>query len=244
MNQHVNRRAILSSSAIATAAIAVAGQEARARAGDASTPSVSRELEGLIEAKHAAYARFIAAIDVATDLEEAHLPKTAELFVPLSIGGGQSRSLRYSELESIEADLSDDIKRRYAEQQQKLAALAKVAPDLGKQSSAALRKAEQADLRTLKKLIKEERARRSDVGLEQAINERNEASDAERYALNAVCTYRCTTMEEHRVRAKFLMEFATGKYGDLQTEDIDALLWSFLPEEALDEAVRASEGAA
>ncbi|RUZ76928.1 hypothetical protein EN943_15580 [Mesorhizobium sp. M7A.F.Ca.US.006.01.1.1] len=239
MNQHVNRRAILSSSAIATAAITVAGQEARA--GDASAPGVSRELEGLIEAKHAAYARFIAAIDVATDLEDAYLPKTAELYVPLSIGGGQSRSLRYSELESVGADLSDDIKRRYAEQQQKLATLAKVAPDLGKQSTAALRKAEQADLRTLKRLIKEERARRSAVGLEQAINERNEASDAERYALNAVCSYRCTSMEEHRVRAEFLMEFATGKYGDLQTEDIDALLWSFLPVEALDAAVEAVE---
>ncbi|WP_164757791.1 hypothetical protein [Mesorhizobium sp. M7D.F.Ca.US.004.01.2.1] len=242
MNQHVNRRAILSSSAIATAAIAVASQEARA--GDASAPSVSRELQGLIEAKHAAYARFISAIDVATDLEEAYLPKTAELYVPLSIGGGQSRSLRYSELESVEANLSDDIKRRYAEQQQKLAALAKVAPDLSKQSTAALRKAEQADLRTLKRLIKEERARRSAVGLEQAINERNEASDAERYALNAVCAYRCTTMEEHRVKAEFLKEFATGKYGDLQTEDIDALLWSFLPEEALEDAVKASEGGA
>ncbi|MBZ9776061.1 hypothetical protein [Mesorhizobium sp. CO1-1-8] len=54
-----------------------------------------------------------------------------------------------------------------------------MAPDLGKQSTVALRK---ADLRTLKRLIKEERARRSAVGLEQAINDRNEASDAERYA--------------------------------------------------------------
>jgi len=133
----------------------------------------------------------------------------------LSIGGGQSRTLRYGELDQVEADLRDDIKRRYAEQQQKLAALAKVAPDLGMQSTAALRKAEQTDLRTLKRLIKEERARRTAVGLEQAINERNEASDAERYALNAVCAYRCTTMEEHRVKAEFLKDFATGKYGAL-----------------------------
>lgn len=51
------------------------------------------------------------------------------------------------------------------------------------------------------------------------LNERDEASDAERNALNAVCAYRCTTMEEHRVKAEFLMEFATGKYGDLQSED-------------------------
>jgi hypothetical protein len=93
----------------------------------------------------------------------------------LSIGGGQSRTLRYGELDQVEADLRDDIKRRYAEQQQKLAALAKVAPDLGMQSTAALRKAEQTDLRTLKRLIKEERARRTAVGLEQAINERNDA---------------------------------------------------------------------
>ncbi|MES0198573.1 hypothetical protein [Mesorhizobium sp. M0011] len=119
-----------------------------------------------------------------------------------------------------------------------------MAPDLGKQSTVALRKAEQADLRTLKRLIKEERARRSAVGLEQAINERNEASDAERYALNAVCAYRCTTMEEHRTKAEFLKEFATGKYGDLQPEDVDALLWSFLPEEALEHAVKPSESGA
>ena len=162
----------------------------------------------------------------------------------MSIGGGQSRTLRYGELDQVEADLRDDIKRRYAEQQQKLAALAKVAPDLGKQSTAALRKAEQTDLRTLKRLIKEERARRTAVGLEQAINERNDASDAERYALNAVCAYRCTTMEEHRVKAEFLKDFATGKYGDLQPEDVDALLWSFLPVEALEAAVEAVEGQA
>ncbi|TPL49295.1 hypothetical protein FJ937_17410 [Mesorhizobium sp. B2-4-4] len=237
MNQHVDRRALLASSAIATAAMAVASQEARA--GGAPGPSMSRELEGLIEAKHAAYARFIAALDVAEELEDAYLPKTAELYVPLSIGGGQSRTLRYGDLEEVEADLRVEVKRRYAEQRQKLVALAKVAPDLGKQSTAALRKAEQADLRTLKRLIKDERARRSAVGLEQAINERNEASDAERYALNAVCAYRCTTMEEHRVKAEFLLEFATGKFGDLQPEDVDALLWSFLPEEALEAAVKA-----
>ncbi|ESZ53462.1 hypothetical protein X729_31795 [Mesorhizobium sp. L103C131B0] len=45
-------------------------------------------------------------------------------------------------------------------------------------------------------------------------------------------------MEAHRVRAEFLMEFATGKYGDLQSEDVDALLWSFLPVEALMESGR------
>lgn len=39
-------------------------------------------------------------------------------------------------------------------------------------------------------------------------------------------------------RAEFLMEFATGKYGDLQSEDVDALLWSFLPVEALMESGR------
>ncbi|MER9105623.1 hypothetical protein NKH95_16925 [Mesorhizobium sp. M0848] len=63
-------------------------------------------------------------------------------------------------------------------------------------------------------------------------------------ALNAVCVYRCTTMEELRTKAEFLKEFATGKYGDVQPEDVDALLWSFLPEEALEDAVKASEGGA
>ncbi|WP_168992071.1 MULTISPECIES: hypothetical protein [Mesorhizobium] len=62
--------------------------------------------------------------------------------------------------------------------------------------------------------------------------ERDEASDAERDALNAVCAYRCTSMEEHQVKAVFLKEFATGKYGDLQPEDVDALLQSSLPVEA------------
>ncbi|MER9859133.1 MULTISPECIES: hypothetical protein [unclassified Mesorhizobium] len=41
-----------------------------------------------------------------------------------------------------------------------------------------------------------------------------------------------------------MKEFATGKYGDLQSEDVDALLWSFLPEEALEDAVKASESGA
>lgn len=232
----ISRRSVLAGAAVAIGAASTAAP--------AKAAPVSAELLALFEDKHRQYARFEAAIDVATELEEAYQPKAAELYVPLSIGGGQSRSLGYSELERVEADLCDDIKRRYAEQQQKLAVLAKVSPDLGKQSTAALRKAEKADLRTLRRLVKEERARRSAVGLEQAIHERNEASDAERYALNAVCAYRCTSMEEHRAKAEFLKDFATGKYGDLQPEDIDALLWSFLPEEALDEAVKASEGGA
>lgn len=237
----LNRRTALAvTSAGLVSAITVLSSPAKAK--PANAPSVSDELLALIEAKHAQYARFIAAIDRATELEDAYLPKTAELYVPLSIGGGQSRSLRFSELKRVEADLRDDIKRRYREQEQKLGSLGKIAPDLAKQSTAALRKAEQTDLRTLKRLVKEERARRLAAGLEQAIEERNEASDAERDALNAVCAFRCTTMEEHRVKAAFLLEFATGKYGDLQSEDIDALLWSFLPVEALEDAVKASEG--
>lgn len=68
-------------------------------------------------------------------------------------------TLRYGDLDEVEADLGEDVKSRYAEQQQKLVALAKVAPDLGKQSAVALRMAKRADLRTLKRLIKEERAR-------------------------------------------------------------------------------------
>ncbi|UVK55089.1 hypothetical protein DBIPINDM_001579 [Mesorhizobium sp. AR02] len=230
----LNRRTALAvTSAGFVSAITVLSTPAKAVPVEA-TP-VSTELLALIDAKHAAYARFEEAIERATPLEEEYLPKTAELYVPLSIGGGQSHSLRYSELERVEDDLRDDIKRRYREQAQKLIALHKVAPDLGKQSAAALRKAEQADLRTLKRIVKQERARRSAVGLEQAINERNEASDAERSALNAVCAYRCTTMEEHRVKAEFLKEFATGKYGDLQPEDVDALLWSFLPSDVAEE---------
>ncbi|QKC86065.1 hypothetical protein EB232_07680 [Mesorhizobium sp. NZP2077] len=239
----LNRRTALAvTSAGLISAITVLSTPAKAV--PAETAPVSTELLRLIEAKHAAYARFEEAIERATPLEEKYLPKTAELYVPLSIGGGQSHSLRYSELERVEDDLRGDIKRRYREQASKLVALHKVAPDLGKQSAAALRKAEQADLRTLKRLVTQERARRSAVGLEQAINERNEASDAERSALNAVCDYRCTTMEECRVKATFLLEFATGRYGDLQPEDVDALLWSFLPVEALESAVKASEGGA
>jgi hypothetical protein len=217
----ITRRAALAATAVAITTGA-SGFPAKAA-------PVSAELLALIEAKHAAYARFIEAIDRATPLEDAHLSKTAELFIPLSIGGGHSRSLRYSELDRIADDLRDEIKRRYCEQEQKLTALRKVAPDLAKQSTGALRKAEQFDLRTLKRLIKEERARRIAVGLEQAIEERNEASDAEREALNAVCAYRCATMEECRVKAAFLLEFATGKYGDLQPEDLEPLLRSFLP---------------
>lgn len=144
----------------------------------------------------------------------------------------------------MEDDLRADIKRRYAEQTHKLTALHKVAPDLAKQSTAALRKAEQFDLRALKRLIKEERARRTAVGLEQALEERDAASDAERSSINAVCAYRCTSMEEHRIKAEFLLEFCTGRYGDLQSEDIDALLWSFLPVEALEGAVKGSESGA
>ena len=41
-----------------------------------------------------------------------------------------------------------------------------------------------------------------------------------------------------------MKDFATGKYGDLQPEDVEALLWSFLPVEALEAAVEAVEGQA
>lgn len=65
---------------------------------------------------------------------------------------------------------------------------------------------------------------------EQVLIELDEASNADIDALTAVCAYRCTSLEECRIKAEYLLSVTGGRFTELLQHDSEALLWSFLPE--------------
>ncbi|MBZ9693571.1 MULTISPECIES: hypothetical protein [unclassified Mesorhizobium] len=205
MNQHVDRRALLSSSAVAAAAaLAAVATDRDARAGE--TPIGA--LTSLMAAKDAAYARFDAAIDRHNEMEEAYFAvNRKELLVPLQIGGAQSLYVTAHDLEECSSDCQIAISKRYANARSFMTGL--------EVACAALHKAEKADLRSVKKIVKEEHARRVAFGFEQAVVELDASSAADMHALTDVCAYRCTSLEECCTKAEYLLTVTGGRFTEL-----------------------------
>ncbi|MGC4023902.1 MAG: hypothetical protein QM744_01230 [Mesorhizobium sp.] len=106
--------------------------------------------------------------------------------VPLSIGGGQSVHAHHS-LWQAQCDLHKDIAGRYkGETNRALAMLERVSPDLAKQVTATLRKAQAADLRAMRRIIREEAEHQETSGVASVVREYHDASEAEHEALNAL----------------------------------------------------------
>ncbi len=187
----------------------------------------------MIAAKDAAYARFDVAIDRDWGTEKAYFAEhPKELLVPLSIGGAQSLYVTAHDLEECVADCQAEISKRYDEAKRKMSGLSAAAPEIAEQALTALHKAEKADLRKAKKMGREERSRRAAFGYEQALIEVDEASQGDIDALTAVCAYRCKTLEECRIKAEYLLTVTGGRFSELLAHDSEALLQSFVPDEA------------
>ncbi|AZO11198.1 hypothetical protein EJ074_20475 [Mesorhizobium sp. M3A.F.Ca.ET.080.04.2.1] len=228
MNQHVDRRALLASSAVATAAVAAA--VASVRDAHAEGPGVGA-LGALIAAKDAALARFNKAMDRNDEMESGYFATNRrELLVPLSIGGAQSLYVTAHDLEECSIACQIEICKRYDEARSRMSGLTSAAPEVAEQAVAALRKAEKADLRKVQKMIREEHAKRVAFGYGQALVELGEASQADIDALTAVFAYRCGSLEECRTKAEYLLTVTDGRFTEMLQHDSVALLQSFLPE--------------
>jgi hypothetical protein len=170
----------------------------------ARPPSTSR-LSALIAAHRAAQAAFCEAVDA---LEAAEPDK--EIVIP-GIGAQiPVKSHRYGDLKTY---FEDD----FVEELEKTATISALSPALGEQARAVL-EARKADC-----LARLEEAFADHSLAETAYDSANGVEDD---ALMAICAHRCASLEEAAIRAKYLVDSRV----DLQTEHIDALLVSFLPE--------------
>lgn len=187
-------------------------------------------LESLIETHQLAAAAYEAAMEVEDEIETAYKAGTSyEMVFPLSIGEGRSLYLRSGDLDKAFDDCRGGIIRAYDGHIQKLAGLRRAAPDLAKTAIAKLKTSQAADIRFLKKLVANERARRDACGLNKAVNDRATASNFEDKALTAICSYRCATIEQCQAKAAYLLTVVNRQLCELPQEDVIALLQSFAP---------------
>ena len=188
-------------------------------------------LEILIEAHQLAAAVYEAAMEAEDQVETAYNAGTSyEVVLPLSIGEGRSLYLRKDNLDKAFDDCRGRIIQAYDGHVKKLAGLQRVAPDLAKKASAKLKTSQAADIRFLKKLVANERARRDTCGLTKVMNDRAIARNAECNALAAICSYRCATIEQCQAKAAYLLTVADQQFSELPHDDVIALLRSFVPE--------------
>jgi hypothetical protein len=108
-------------------------------------------------------------------------------------------------------------KQAFAEELKKTAAISAHSPELGERARAVLEARKAFCLARLEEAFAEH-------ALAETAND--SASGTEDEALMAICEHRCSSLEEAALRAEYLADSRI----DLQTENIDALLASFLPE--------------
>lgn len=184
-------------------------------------PADHPTLRHLIDAHREAYARFGAAIDRLDDARPRNRP---EVYVPLTGGHGVSAHVS-EDVQDTVTFLRQEIGRYYVRGRSAVAqALHRVSPDLATQATAALRKAEADDLRTMRRAIGEERARREASGYAAVVRERDEASKAEDAALDAILSYRCATVAEIAERANYLAHVFSASSAN--EDQVDLLLSS------------------
>ena len=118
----------------------------------------------------------------------------------------------------------------YANQRDRLKGLAKVAPDLAEQARQVIDAMEAQNKVLLDHMLAEEEARREASGLADAELNWERTEEAEHEAAIAVCSYRCRTLEEAQIKAKYLASAPGLK--DMWDEHVEALLQSFIGEAA------------
>jgi hypothetical protein len=172
----------------------------------AAGPPSAPQLSALIEAHRAAYTAFCAAID---PLEAAEPDE--ETVIPGFLGDNEY------EASGRAGDIVERLEQEFAEELKKTATISALSPELGEQARAVLEARKTFCLARLDEAF---------AGYAIAEAAYNDASAAEDEALMAICEHCCSSLEEAAIRAKYLADSPV----DLQTEHIDALLASFLPE--------------
>lgn len=185
-------------------------------------------LSDLVAVHKLAVAAHNAALTVEEECRRTYrAANSREFVVPLSFGEG--RSLYFGDdLDDSFDDCRSRIIQAYDGQVKKLSGLERISPHLATQARAKLKSKQASDVKFAKKLVANEEARRVECGLTEATRNSETAGDAERSMLSAICAFRCSTVEQCREKAQYLLS-VTGWMG-LETEDVDALLRSFVSE--------------
>jgi aminopeptidase N len=169
-------------------------------------PSSATLLSALIEAHRTARAAFCDTIDP-LEAAEPDLEAVTPSFDDAA--PYQAHQRKDDIAEQIEEDFAAELKRT--------ATISALSPALGEQALAVLEARKAFCVARLEEAF-------ADHSLAETAY--NSASNAEDEALMAICEHRCSSLEEAAIRAKYLGDFPV----DLQTEHIDALFASFLPE--------------
>jgi len=206
----LSRRSVTTGLAAAVAVIPLVGLCKGARE--------SAELRDLIKAHRAAYRALGNAIDREQKSDEAS--RKGEPVVKSSLACGFSLYLGREECRSL-------VAREYAEYRERLKLLSRASPKAAEAVAAALDAKKSEDIALLDRTFDEHETR---FGREAARRELSEADNAETEAALAVCSYRCRTSEEARLKAEYLL--TTSLVKDSWDDEAKALLESFLVEAA------------
>ncbi|QOF71832.1 hypothetical protein IG197_01700 [Aminobacter sp. SR38] len=185
------------------------------------------DLSALVEAHKAASAAFEAAIDREGDLKEAYFAANRkEHLALLSIGG--ALSLYVSEdMDEAFSNCEKRMKEEYDTQIRKIGVLERIEPRLAEEAQLALHAKLSTDIAALEKLTAEEKDRQSAFGWSAAVAEYQRSSDDETKALLALLAHPCTSLEQCRAKAAYLMGVTDWQYTYLEPEQLLALLGSF-----------------
>jgi hypothetical protein len=208
MNTTITRRAALGGIATAFAAPAsVAASEHSA-------------LPKLIEAHRLADRLFNDEIDAFSKYEGTR--KKREISVTLSSGGSICCKAD-DQLKWTMYDLLDKIDAHY-ERCDQTETLADFAPDLASEYEVAIRKAKAADIRALRKAIKDEQARRASEPYFIALAKMDRASAADMAAMREILAFQCRTMAEIKLKAEYLVATKAHRGVLVSSDDLLMLL--------------------
>lgn len=202
------RKALALTGALATTAAAATV------ASSVSAPAAGAgRLMDLIEAHKAAHLAFLVAIDHEQAMEQAYFethPK--EILVPLAIGGAQTLHVQF-DLDEYADSCRKEIVARYDQERKRLSSLRHLAPEVAVQAEERLTAGLEADLKTLSRIVRAERKQRKAFGYEQACQKRDDASNAEMDAAEALLAYPCRSAAEGKTRLDYIMAEGKGQLG-------------------------------
>lgn len=175
-----------------------------------ATAEASSDLPSLIEKHRAAYKTFGDAID---DLEAKKAKvRNPEVVVPCFLGGGFSL---YAGHEFCE----EHILAAYYNQARRLKEMDRIEPKAAQQYREALQEKQAENLTLFNKMWE-------DSGIAAAEAKQKTADEADWQAFQAICSYRCLTPEEAKLKAEYLL--TTSVVRDSWEDETKALLKSLV----------------
>ncbi len=214
MQNHISRRALAAGLALAPVA------------GLASAEAPTK-IAHLIDAHRSARQAFERVIDDLEEIQDAYDAAHGDGFeVPSFIGGGCGSRNGLDRCREW-------IAGGYKHQRANLKCLAQVAPELAEQARKVFDAKEVENMALIDKAFEEEEARKEAFGLAEVQRRWEATNEAECAAALALCSYRCKTMEEARIRAEYIAQTPIIRE-DGEGEYIEALLRSFIPDGAGD----------